>query len=187
MTNWKGIIGEETDWMVFGELPLLSGKLLVQDPSGPPEDDDLPPEWRPVSTLVNLPPGDYVAAARCMQWGEDRKVSRLRVFLKGSDVRLGEEIGGVNLETGVCGVFDIEVIGAAWRANPVDVGNLVEYHVTGEETYGVFALDEQDRPVMAFARSGFGDGGFSVHELVSGSNRVGVEVVFIEENTPYPF
>jgi hypothetical protein len=192
-TAWKGSIGQETDWISFGEFELVSGKLLVADPSGPPTDDLLTPELRRLysvrdhSTIVDLPPGHYMAAARCMQWDDDRRVSRLRVFLHETSVQLGEEIGGVNTDTGVCSVFDVEMISAAWRADPVDTGNFVEYHVTGEEKYGVFTLDEQHRAVMAFAHSGFGGGGFSVHELVSSLGRVGVEVVFIEENKPYPF
>jgi hypothetical protein len=188
-------------------LEIVSGKLQVHDATGPPTDGLLPPGvrqsygtfiisgeprtfyYRP-DPVVDLPPGQYGAAVRCMQWGEDRRVSRLRVLLKGRRGQRGEEVGGVNIDTAKCGVCDPEVFSAAWRAHPggeVAAGNELEYQITGEAIYGAVALDEQHGAVMAFARSGFGDGGYPVHELVSRSSRVGIEVVFIEENASYPF
>jgi hypothetical protein len=198
-TAWKGRIGQQTDWISLGQFELVSGKLLVEDPSGEPgavypsyghvlvngKLVEIKPAPNPV---VHLPPGTYVAEVRCMQWGKDRRVSRLRVVLKGSRVQLGKEIGGVNTDTAVIGVCDLDVFSAAWDNFPGgDPGSEVEYHVTGEEKYGVFALDKQHRAAMVFARTGFGDGGFSIYELVSGSKRVGVEIVFIKEKEPYPF
>jgi hypothetical protein len=211
-TPWKGRISKETDWLSFGRFELMSGKLLVKDASGPPTADLLPPEWLkkyskfvvpggleglpPGSQLLplggaqtqyDLPPGDYVVAARCMQWGKDRRVSRLRVVLKGSSFQIGKEIGGVNTDTAAIGVCDLDVFSAAWRDDPGDAANKMEYHVTSEKIYGSFALDEEHRAVMAFVRTGFGDGGYPVYELVSGPRRVGAEVVFIKEKEPYPF
>jgi hypothetical protein len=210
-TAWKGRISKETDWISFCQFELVSGKLLVKDASGPPTADLLPPEWLkkyskyvvtgglenlpPGSQLLplggaqthyDLPPGDYVVAARCMQWGKDRRVSRLRVVLKGASVQIGKEIGGVNTDTAAIGVCDLDVFSAAWRDHPGDAANKMEYHVTGEEIYGSFALDKH-RAVMAFAHTGFGDGGFPIYELVSGSKRVGIEIEFIKEKEPYPF
>lgn len=213
-THWKGHISKETDWICFCHVQLVSGKLLMKDASGPPRGFVLPPEWlkrhskikievqgelgglppgsilQPLGgsqTPYDLPPGDYIVAARCMQWGTDRRVSRLRVVLKGSSVQLGKEIGSVCTDTAVIGVFDLDVFSAAWRDHPEAAANKMEDHVTGEEIYSSFALDEQHRAVMAFAHTGFGDGGYPVYELLSGSKRVGVEVVFIKENEPYPF
>ncbi len=198
-TAWKGRIGKETGWTSFGQFELVSGKLLVDDPSGEPGDvypsyghvlvNGKPVEIRPApSPVVHLPPGTYVSEVRCMQWGKYSHVSRLRVFLKGNHVQLGKKIGGVNTDTGAIGVCDVDVFGAAWRNYPGgDAGSEVEDHVTGEEKYGVFALDKQHRAVMAFARAGFGEGGYPVYELVSGSKRVGIEIDFIKEKEPYPF
>jgi hypothetical protein len=123
-----------------------------------------------------------------MQCGKDRRVSRLRVFLKGSRVRLGKKIGGVNADTAVIGVCDLDVFGAAWRSHPGWGARVeVENHVTGEARYGVFALDMQPRASMVFARTGFDDGGCLLYELVSESKRVGAEMEFIKEGEPYPF
>jgi hypothetical protein len=84
-------------------------------------------------------------------------------------------------------VCDPEVFSAAWRDYRGDEGNDEECYVSGEEKYRAFALDEQNRAVMALARSGFGDGCYPIYELVSRSRRVGVEVVFVKEKEPYPF
>jgi hypothetical protein len=211
-TSWKGRTSQETDWFSFAHFELVSGKLLVKDASGPPTADLLPPEWLKkysqyvvpgglqdlppgaqlqslggAQTPYALPPGHYEVAARYMQWGRDRRVSRLRVVLKGSSVQLGKKVGGVCTDTAAIGVCDLDVFSAAWRKNPKNAANKMEYHVTGEEIYGSFALDEQNRAVMAFAHTGFGDGEYPLYELVSGSKRVGVEIVFIEEKQPYPF
>jgi len=45
----------------------------------------------------------------------------------------------------------------------------------------------QNAELVFFVNSGFGDGTFPVYELVSAGGRWGVEVVFIEPGTPYPF
>lgn len=203
-TAWKGSISPETDWISFCHLELVSGKLQVHDAMDPPSDGLQPPGVRESygtfvidgkprtfyyspDPLVDLPPGHYGVAARCMQWGGGRRVSRLRVLLEGRRGQRGAEIEAVSIDTSKCGVCDPEVFSAAWRAYPGDAVNEVESHVTSGEIYGAFALGEQDGAVMAFARSGFGDGGYPIYELISRSQRVGVEIVFIEENEPFPF
>src|SRR6266571_2020708 len=99
-TAWKGSIGWETDWISFCQLEIVSGKLQVHDASGPPTGGLLPRDvresycnvvidgkpftgWYTPDPIVDLPSGHYVVAAQCMQWGKDRRVSRLRVLLKG--------------------------------------------------------------------------------------------------------
>jgi hypothetical protein len=206
-TAWKGSISPETDWISFCQVEIVGGKLQVHDATGPPTDGPLPPGvrqsygtliingeprtfyYRP-DPLVDVPPGHYGVAVRCMQWGEDRRVSRLRVLLKGRRGQRGEEVGAVSIDTAKCGVCDPEVFSAAWRAHPggeVAATNELEYQITGGALYGAVALDEQHGAVMVFVRSGFGDGGYPVYELISRSKRVGVEVVFINESEPYPF
>jgi len=202
-TAWKGSISPETDWISFCQLELESGKLQVHDAMSPPSNGLQPPGVRESfgtfvidgkprtfyyepDPLVDLPPGQYGVAVRCMQWGRDRRISRLRVLLKGRRGQRGEEVDGVCIDTARCGVCDPEVFSAAWRDYPGEAVNELEYQLTGGALYGAFALDEQYGAVMAFAHSGFGDGCYPVYELVSRSSRVGVEVVFIHENEPYP-
>ena len=47
------------------------------------------------------------------------------------------------------------------------------------QEFGVIQLGGDERAIMPLAVSGFGDGGYPIHELLLDGRRVGVEIVFI--------
>ncbi len=55
------------------------------------------------------------------------------------------------------------------------------------QPYAVARLGRESDTTMLIVESGFGDGTFPVYELRRGSERVGIETVFINPGEPYPF
>ncbi len=174
----KGSKGKETDWLYFCELNLRSGKLLVVDPSyGPKPDQGL---------LVDLPTGKYVIQARVLNYGPVRYVSRLRVLIQESTPTVGKSIGTVGNDTAQIGVCDHEVFSEAWGDDDDASLEKIQNTLWDAEEHGVAVLDEENGAVMPFVSSGFGDGEYHVHELLSDGKLAGVEVEFIKAETEYP-
>jgi hypothetical protein len=162
--------GEETDWVFFAELLVHSGTLRVSDPIF---FRDLPP-----SPAFEVERGTYRALVKVMTYSDKRRVSRLRV-IRGDSCSLGAHLADVGVDFGQVGIFDPALLEAA--AEKVDELGPTDMlpDLNSIEEYGVARIEGAEDAVMAVACSGFGDGGYPIHELVSAGRRVGLEVVFI--------
>lgn len=175
----KGTVGKESDWLHLCDFELKGKRFLVCDANFMPSEDD--------GVVVEAPSGKYTVSAKAIDYGGDRRVSRLRVALKGTKPELGDELGETWTDTAVTGISDVDVFGPAWEEVGEDEGLAkLEEYFDELPSCGVFDLGEAGA-LMPHVDSGFGDGTYPVVELVENGRRVGFEIEFVEPETPYPF
>jgi len=175
----KGTLGTESRWLHFCDLDLRSGRLLVIDPSFAPYEQD--------GLLVDLPVTRYTVSAKVLDYGTEKRVSRLQVVTRLAEATLGPEIGKTWSDTARTGVCDYQLYKEAWGDD--ERGWQIVGPTLEELSSGVAVLDEAAGAILPFLESGFGDGEFPVFELLDGhsNSRVGIEVQFIAQGEPYPF
>jgi len=122
-----------------------------------------------------------------MRYGNDARISQLRAIPSGVTSSTGAQIGETGTDTAKIGVCDHDVFASAWGDDDEASWDIISPAIEDAETHGIAVLDDQVGAVMPFVSSGFGDGTFPIHELVSNGSRVGFEVTFIKPGTPYPF
>lgn len=176
-----GTLGSETEWLPFCTLSLQGPQLLVIDADFAPAAED--------GILVDLPSGRYNVSARVLDYGADKRVSRLRVAREGASVRLGDLLGTTWTDTAKTGVCDYHAYLDAWGADNEAAWTIVGPTLENAGTHGIAVLDEARGAVLPFVSSGFGDGEFPVYELLDEASgaRVGVQIEFMPPDLPYPF
>jgi hypothetical protein len=179
--NLDDVGGRESEWTEIAQLDLTSGKLIVGDVQFVPNLDD--------SLLVDLPSGTYSVQRKLVTYGQDTRVAALRVILLDATGDREGQIGSTWTDTATMGVSDYSAATGALSALGQDEFHdrvLSAVHQATGEPVGVVTW-VRDHAEMPFAASGFGDGLYPVYELVTDGDRVGVEVEFIAQGTPYPF
>jgi len=146
----QGSPGKQSDWLEFCEVNLVGPRFLVVDASFVPSAED--------GVLIEAPPGQYEIRAKCIDYGGDVRISRLRVILKGKQPKIGPELGKTWTDTATTGWCDYEVFSKAWGDD--DDASYAKISGTIEESddYGIAVLDPGTGAVMPFVSSGFGDG-----------------------------
>jgi hypothetical protein len=162
--------GDESDWIEFAALPIVSGKLRVSDPMF---FRDLPP-----SPTFDVECGTYRVMAKLMTYPGDRRVSRLRAILDDPS-SFGSRLDDVGVDFAQVAVFDPVVLDQAAEKMDEAEGEKWLAALNAVQEYGMVRLGSDEHAIMPVAKSGFGDGGYPIHELLVGAKRVGVEVVFI--------
>jgi hypothetical protein len=162
--------GEESDWVQFASLPVISGKLRVSDPMF---FRDLPP-----SPTFDVECGTYRVTAKTITYAGDRRVSRLRAMVK-EPSSFGPRLGDVRVDFGQVGIFDPVILDEAGEKMDNAEGEKMIANLDAIREFGVVQLGPDERAVLPLAVSGFGDGGYPIHELLLDGKRVGLEVVFI--------
>ncbi len=175
----KGTLGKESEWLDFCDLNLKGNSLLIIDASFTPRAND--------GLLVELSPGAYLVQAKAMNYISDKRISRLRVFAKGAEPYIGQEIGTTWTDTAQMGICDHQVFLQSWGDDDDASYAVICPTLQDSWTHGIAVLDATTEAIMPFVSSGFGDGEFPVYELLQNGHRVGVEVEFIPSNTLYPF
>ncbi|MES1180595.1 MAG: tetratricopeptide repeat protein, partial [Verrucomicrobiota bacterium] len=171
--------GEQTDWLDFCELELKGANFLIVDAQFVPSEKD--------GLLVALSPAKYSVQGKAINYGGDRRVSRLRVFQNGSNLRLGDEIGKTWTDTANTGICDFETFSKAWGNDDDASYKIIEPFFESLNDVGIAVLAAASGAIMPFVHSGFGDGTFSVFELQAEGKRVGFEIEFITDDEKYPF
>ncbi|HEU4882886.1 MAG TPA: hypothetical protein VFT45_11585 [Longimicrobium sp.] len=172
-----GTRGRETEWLAFTTLSVESGQLMIGDASYLPDPD--------ACLALEVQPGTYTISVKVMDYGTDKRISRLRIARAGAEPELGRKAGAVWADVGRTGVCDAERFGAVeplkdeqrWTET---IGAALD----AAETHGVATFEGVEMP---FVSSGFGDGEFPVYPLKSGGEPVGAEVQFIKPTERYPF
>src|SRR5689334_18518735 len=96
--------GEESEWVVFASLPVVSGKMSVSDPMF---FRDLPPP--PTFAVEN---GTYQVQAKVVTYPGDKRVSRLRAVLAELS-SVGPRLGYVSVDFAQVTIFDPVVLNEA--------------------------------------------------------------------------
>jgi hypothetical protein len=174
-----GALGSETDWLFFTTLKCRSGRLLVSDPAFLPEASD--------GMVLSCPAGDYRLEAKVLDFGGDRRISRLRGLLNGRFPESHGMRGEVVVETGRIGVCDWVPFSRAWKANSGSMEDKLESSLEEADRIGVFRFGRSSNAALCFVESGFGDGNFPVTVAMAEHEPIGFEIEFIERNKPYPF
>jgi hypothetical protein len=173
----QGSLGAETDWMRCCGFELKGSRLWIGDLAFVPAED--------AGVSAELPTGKYEIAVMGVAYGEDRRAARLRVA--SSDGKLGAKLGSFGTDWGVAGVCDIDRMdNLVERDEEGYLEWLGEFMGQDFATPGVALCEPADTKVV-YSPSGFGDGTFTVFELRTDGQLVGLEVEFIEPETPYPF
>jgi hypothetical protein len=175
----RGDRGKESDWLEFCHLTVRGSKVQVVDASYVPDESE--------GCMVTLTPGSYDVQVRAIAYGGDVRISRLRVVRPSVSASLAAELGETGTDTANIGVCDHESFLRAWGDDNEASWEIISPAIEEADTHGIAVLDEAAGAVMPFVSSGFGDGTFSVHELVADGSRAGFEVVFIRPDAPYPF
>jgi hypothetical protein len=162
--------GNESDWIEFASLPIISGKLRVSDPMF---FRDLPP-----SPTFDVECGTYRVMAKIMSYPRDRRVSRLRSILR-QPSSFGHRLDYVIVDFAQVGIFDAVVLDEAGEKLDVVESEKMAADLGTIQEFGIVQLGTDQLAIMPLTVSGFGDGGYPIHELLLDGRRVGVEVVFI--------
>jgi len=162
--------GDESDWIEFASLTIVSGKLRVSDPMF---FRDLPP-----SPTFNVECGKYRVMAKIVTYPGDRRVSRLKAILH-EPSSLGSRLDDVGVDFAQVGIFDPVILDEAGEKMDNVESEMMVAALGAIQEFGVVQLGADERAIMALAVSGFGDGGYPIHELLLDGKRVGIEVVFI--------
>jgi hypothetical protein len=120
-----------------------------------------------------------------MDYGTDKRISRLRTWLHGTAPTLGDQIGDTWTDTALTGICDYKTFRLAWDRDAAAAYATIMPTFGSADTHGVAVLDADEGAIMPFVSSGFGDGEFPVNGLVVDSRRVGVEIEFIKPDQPY--
>jgi hypothetical protein len=159
----------ETEWLDMGRLVIASGKLGIADPNLFPSD----------YVSVELRNGNYGVAVKLMEYGSNRRVSRLQV-LEGNDGSRGSQIGSVIVDFAQLGVCDLEATLLACHLLDEEAQSAITKVLDSGQLYGLLQWDLDSSAPMPFVRPGFGDDEYPIYELRNHSLRVGIEIVFIE-------
>jgi hypothetical protein len=172
-----GTRGTETPWLAFTTRSIESGRLMIGDASFLPDPENC--------VTVNVQPGTYELSVKVMDYGTDKRISRLRVARAGADPELGRKVGAVWADVGRIGVCDAERFGAVEPLkDEARWTETIGAALDASETHGIASFEGVEMPFVA---SGFGDGEFPVYRLRSGGEPVGAEVQFIKPTERYPF
>ncbi len=173
----RGDRGEESGWLFHCEVPVRGRRLQIADVQMAGNDGE--------GVVLDVAPGIYAVEARVMTYGIDRRISRVRVYPNGAGVTLGPQAGDVGVDLAAVAICDVDRL-AGWAQRHEDDweewGESLWYERTAQA--GVYPCAPADT-VVAFVDSGFGDGTFPVHHLIADSRPVGLEAVFLTQDTPY--
>ncbi len=173
-----GTVAEWRSGLSAGSLQLTGGRLGIAD------------AWQvPGGLTIALDPGDYEVEAVCAVFGSDARVARIQVRKKGLIGDSAELLGEFDADSAAAGVFDADAMLEFADRSPESHQNwadrFIDHHCGGAET-GTFACRGAKTSVV-FLPTGFGDGRYPVHALRRADELIGVEAVFIRDDTPYPF
>jgi hypothetical protein len=165
--------GVESDWLDLCELPIPSGKLSMGDPLTFPR----------AQVKVRVVGGTYKVQAKVFDYGNHRRISRLRACLE-EDPYDVLEIDEFPVDAGMAAVCEYPTFKAArkaaFEADPTLDDNFYERFMA--EEFGVIKLGEPPAPI-AYVMSGWGDGWYTVFVYLDEHGRkVGCETVFINDD-----
>lgn len=166
----QGEPGKETGWLIVGELKITDGKACFVDTGYFGDKEE--------TTVVKLRKDTYQVEVKVIEFGDDRRVSRLRIASKKVKARLGAKLDVACTDTANITVSDWATAAKATYEQKKKLIEPLGTNLAGLVTIGNGAC---------FVSSGFGDGQFPIFALLNGPETIGCEVEFLATDTPYPF
>ncbi|SRR5258708_792057 len=165
-----GTVGVESDWMDAGELTVTKGTLWAGDPFVVNAEDGC--------LVKKVPNGIYVLEARAMEFAGRKRVSRLRVYLKGApDIKLGKKVGETLTDTGLVTVCDISAVDEAAGGDYDGFNEVVSQY--SYKSCGIIEFELKGPIRLPYVETAFGDCDGPVFDLRSGKDRIGIELEFL--------
>lgn len=158
------------DWRDFAILELNSGMLVVTDPM-----------LFPGSTF-ELEPGRYLVSVACATQEGEEVIARLKVCRAGIVKTRAEKSGDVIVDFAQVTVGDHAAMEAAGKSirTPQDAQRMLDV-LARPDLMGFVPWDLSGQVTTPYVRTPDGDGEFPIYQLVSGSQIVGIEVVFLDQ------
>ena len=173
----KGSAPVRKETVPFGVLLLRSGQLGFCDPA-----------FVPSGVTVSCKPGKYQLEAECLDYGGDRRAARLRVRLEGVQPVRGKALGEFSVDMAMASVFDFDSINDWSDEQEEEYDEWLEEEVVMCDWQRAGTIDcPGAAATIYYCEAGFGDGTYTVYELIEDGQVVGAEVVFLEGSEPYPF
>jgi hypothetical protein len=179
----KGSAGKESRWLHCCDFNLRGEHLQMVETRilGAAHDQNC--------VSIPAPPGSYVVECRLMAYGNERRISRMRVRPHGATPALGASAGAITVDLGGIAVTDVDILASFVEEHQEEYVEWMEGVVSrklARETVGVLRW-KRVKTEVPFAQGGFGDGMYQVFRLMSAKQAVGLEVEFIAPGTKYPF
>ena len=164
-----GTPGVESDWMEVGTLEVTTGSLWAGDPFVCNAED---------GCVAKVPAGLYALEAKAMDFAARKRVSRLRVYLRGArEPVVGKKMGTTLTDTGMMAVCDIDALDKAVGGDYDRFNDLVTQR--DYKDCGIVQIQMKGPIVIHYVSTGFGDCDAPVYELKSGRTRIGMELEFL--------
>lgn len=174
-----GTAGVESEWIEHGPLQVKGARLQIVDVYQAGND--------PEGVILPVTAGEFVVEARVVTFGDDQRVSRVRVRPTQSSCVVGDKAGEVGVDLAAIAVTDVDLLGAWAEANRDETQDWgQELWFNRAAPAGFFSCPAASTE-LAFVDSGIGDGTYPVYYLVENGRNVGLEVAFIPPGTAWPF
>jgi hypothetical protein len=167
--------GRETGWMYFLTISFQGPQLLIMDASLIPHQEH--------ALMVDLSPSDYRVSVKGVDYGIERRLSRVSCCRARREIKLGAKLGETWTDSAQTGMYDLGRLMKCCSGQSDRVEEIIQRKVPDIGMLGIVSLDHASCLVF---NSGFGDGSYPVYELISERQRVGVEIEFISPEAEYP-
>jgi hypothetical protein len=158
----------ESDWLDFVDVAILSGEMVVADPTLYPD-----------GVVLKVPAGIYQVQVRISNDSSVPVVSELRAFCR-NPREIGGSAGDVSVDFARLGIGDNVEIRRVSQAITPEMAEPIWESLETRQRWGIVPWDVQANVSMPFVTPGDGDGRYEVKELIDGDGVVGIQVGFLE-------
>jgi hypothetical protein len=173
----KGDRPQVSDLVRFGSFALKGTRLGCGDPS-----------QLPLGVYVDCAPGTYELEAECFVYAGDARLARASVMRADSRGARGRHLGRVGVDLAMACFFDADRLDDFANGQPDEYDEWIEDQVVMCDWVESGTLDcRPAKTKIPYFEVGFGDGEYDVFELRDAEVTVGLELVCLEADAPYPF
>jgi hypothetical protein len=163
--------GTESDWLSIGDLRISSGMLWIGDPMVIGKD---------FGSTFEVPKGFYHVEGKGMDFSGHRRVSRVRVFLDGTDSFSLKENTEIDIDMGLAVICDIGLLESARIEIEEPKFSVQVSHLLLKSKCRIAQFPLKTLSCdFAFTETGFGDGSSRIFALLQNDSIIGIEAEFL--------
>ena len=180
----QGMCGCESPWLRVGDVDLSLEKIALGDSSSTAR--------KKAGSSYKLQHGRYHVDIKVVAYASDRRVSRFRICSEDLAPSLGRRLGNIGVDSACIVAWDAPYAGDfrirrdQWMKE-VETAQRRLWPSPSQNKLCIVAKTGVARRKLILVQTGFGDGSFPIHELRRAGRRVGLELLFINPGTRYPF
>jgi hypothetical protein len=180
----EGQRGQVSEWLPFHRLTLVGSALQLVERRVL----GLRGNENPECVEIPVAPGVFEVRCKGIRYGNDARIAGLRAYPEGTEVKRAKKLGEIPVDLAAISVVDIEPLEPSVDEDEERYEDWIDevlYESDSDSSIGcdVWEPLQMDLP---FVVSGFGDGVYDVWALKAKRKVVGMEIVFIEDDAPYP-